>query len=575
MVATRYTQIVNEACAGLAEDPDQRLGIDVVHDGLDALAKAEPEDATLRALADACAYHMLDDGNESPVACGPYEPMFYLPHDDGARVYPVPLDSVEADVLDIWRDCAVDESLHPLVRSRLADLLWVRRHDQQSRWFEVAVASYVDLAATDAEVLDREGGLCRAVGICKESNHRSLMSGPTEALRHLVRQCLDTADDKYGVVIRALQALAGADHACSDLIEDAIARFGDDPWQVAQLCEIAIQASPDDHETTRLRLQQIQAYTDAAAQCDGLLRLSHLEDARSIASAAGLTDEERRIATMIEQTDLDDAWHTTEVSVDVDRDEIRSYLDAVVGDDDLTAALQRFGWSIPTGDPDKTRAFLVRMANEHPLQFLLPMISVGPDNTITRIPSGHPLRDDMELGKFDAQAIDLFATTRGKLTLDAINERYSPDPQTLLECFTCDAIPEGLAKRIAVSHTHWQNQDHISAVSVLVLTIEGVVRRVCRQAGIHTTEATTTSTGDIPIGQVRSLGRLIRDLQHVFGPIPTRYLEAALVDRWSLNLRNSLAHVLAEELTEPQYVVLFHVACMLRLMSTSLSDRDG
>ena len=129
----------------------------------------------------------------------------------------------------------------------------------------------------------------------------------------------------------------------------------------------------------------------------------------------------------------------------------------------------------------------------------------------------------MELGKFDAQAIDLFATTRCKLTLDAINERYSPNPQTLSESFTCDAIPEGLAKRIAVSYTHWQNQDYISDVSVLVLTIEGVVRRVCKQAGINTTETTIASTGDIPIGQVRTLGRLIRDLQPVFGPTPARY----------------------------------------------------
>ena len=572
MATSQYTQIVNEACVGLAKNVDERIG--VVHDRLDELAKAEPEDAALRALADACAYHMLYEGNESPFASGPYAPMFVLPHDDGARVYPVPLDRVGTDVLDIWRDCALDESLHPLVRSRLADLLWVRRHDQQKRWFEVAVASYMNLAATDAEVLDREGGLCRAVAICKESNHQALMSGPIEALRHLVHHSLDTANDQYGVVARALQALVGGDHSCSDLIESAIAKYGDDPSRVAQLCEIAILASPDD-ERTRLRSQQIQAYTDAAAQCDGLLRLSHLEDARSIASEAGLIDEERQIASIIEQTDLDGSWQTTEVSVEVDSDEMRSYADAVVGDDDLSAALHRFGWSIPTGDPEETRAFLARMANEHPLQFLFPMISVGPDNTITRIPSGHPLRDDMELGKLDAQAIDFFASMRGKLTLDAINERYSPDPLTLLECFTCDAIPEGLAKRVAVSYSHWQNQDYISAVSVLVLTIEGVVRRICGQAGVNTTETTRAISGDIPIGQVRTLGPLIRDLQHVFGAIPARYLEAALVDRWSLNLRNSLAHVLAEELTEPQYVVLFHVACMLRLMSTALYDQDG
>ena len=282
---SRCTLIVNQVCADLAGDPDERLHIRGVHDRLLDLANAEPEDVVLRALADACAYHQRDGGHRDALACGPFAPQFVQPVEDGVRAYPAPLGDMADDVLDIWGVCASDESLHPLVRSRLADLLWVR---QQGRWFEVAVESYVALAATEAEVLEREGGLCRAVAICKESNHRTLMGGPLEALRNLARHSLDTASDQYGVVARALQALVGGDHPCSDLIEDAISKYGDDPPRVAGLCELAIQASPDEEERTSLRLQQIRAYTDAAAQCDGLRRLSHLEDARSIAREAGI-----------------------------------------------------------------------------------------------------------------------------------------------------------------------------------------------------------------------------------------------------------------------------------------------
>ena len=43
------------------------------------------------------------------------------------------------------------------------------------RWFIVAGESYLGLATTSAEVVERVSGLCRAVAICKESNL------PTEA----------------------------------------------------------------------------------------------------------------------------------------------------------------------------------------------------------------------------------------------------------------------------------------------------------------------------------------------------------------------------------------------------------
>ena len=130
----------------------------------------------------------------------------------------------------------------------LADLLWTRRHDGKGRWFIVAVESYLGLATTSAEILGRVSGLCRAVAICKESNHRSLMSGPLEALRHLARESLDAGRDEYGVVARALQSLADNDYPCSDLIEDSIAKYSDDPFRASQLLEIAARASQDDNE---------------------------------------------------------------------------------------------------------------------------------------------------------------------------------------------------------------------------------------------------------------------------------------------------------------------------------------
>ena len=84
-----------------------------------------------RALSCACNYHMGDGG---PFACGPYSPMFVFPKGgDQYSVFPVPLEQVETDVLNIWAVHANDKALHPIPRARLADLLWVRRHGDRGK----------------------------------------------------------------------------------------------------------------------------------------------------------------------------------------------------------------------------------------------------------------------------------------------------------------------------------------------------------------------------------------------------------------------------------------------------------
>ena len=85
-----YSGIVNAICADLAGGPDPRLSISGAHERLQELAKAEPPDPTLWALSDACAYHFVDEGAESPFAVGCYEPMVVLPKDGGLVVLPDP-----------------------------------------------------------------------------------------------------------------------------------------------------------------------------------------------------------------------------------------------------------------------------------------------------------------------------------------------------------------------------------------------------------------------------------------------------------------------------------------------------
>ena len=135
------TQVIDSICAELKKAGGLEYRIGRVHDHLDDLTEQHPGDATLKASADACAYHMSRQVDK-PLSCGSFAPMYILLDGENMRVYPTPLGDVEEDVLAILSALsavASDPTLHPMVRSRLADLLWVMRYERDRRWFIVAI----------------------------------------------------------------------------------------------------------------------------------------------------------------------------------------------------------------------------------------------------------------------------------------------------------------------------------------------------------------------------------------------------------------------------------------------------
>ena len=557
----RYSQIVHDVIAEL-DDRGRHVDITAVHDRLKALAGDDPGDVTLRALADGCGYRMVSPDNGTGGVRGPFAPISVLSDDapGGVRVYPLHLEEVEQDILDVWAGFAAERSVHPLVRARLADLLWVRRHQPDRRWFQAAVEAYVQLADTEAASTEVGYGLRRAVEICAESNHSSLSREPLEALRRLIERTLASDKNLFGVCWRALQTLADSGSPFLDLLAAARKRFGSDPDYHSELLDIAIGASRDANEIEGLRLEQIAVHETAAASCAGLLRVSRLDTARGIAASGGLTEHVNRLTAMIERTDMTGAWHTTEETIEIEAAEIRSQAARIVRGGDVMSALVRFAQHVPTGDPERSRRFVTEMANEHPLLSMVTRLEFGPEGGVTRKPTGHEDRIEADLGAHDAQAIMVFAATLGEFVLRELRERHGPDLQPMLaQCFReAPAIREELAEQIATSFKHWANDEDTAAGSMIVGVVEPLVRGVCRQLGINVTRLN---------GQVRTLGTLLSDLSSWLHPGRARYLEAALVDPRSLNLRNRAAHGLDSVPPRCQFVVVFHIACVLMCIS--------
>ena len=228
----------------------------------------------------------------------------------------------------------------------------------------------------------------RAVTICKESNYGGLPVHPIQGLTELVRHSLDTADGEYGVVAGGLLTLVDNDCPCRDLIGQAVDRYGADPERRSVLLTAAIRACGSAGETTVLQLERVRGFETAAESSRGMVRMIHLDKARTIASEAGLVEDERRLAMMIEHTDLSDEWQTIESTVEIDTAELRSEAERLVGDDGLLMALARFGQVEPIGDPDETRQRMAEMAQQFPLQWLMTRVVMGWENTHSVVPSG-------------------------------------------------------------------------------------------------------------------------------------------------------------------------------------------
>ena len=105
---------------------------------------------------------------------------------------------------------------------------------------------------------------------------------------------------------------------------------------------------------------------------------------------------------------------------------VQEFVKDLVGDDSLTGALQRFGREQAVEDPASSREAVAERSRKSPLLSMITVLRVGDGNTVTKIPSGSPMRADHDLGQYDAESIQMFAHMCGKPVLDALQQQYQP-----------------------------------------------------------------------------------------------------------------------------------------------------
>lgn len=553
----RLKDVLDAACAAAAASDFQS----VVTVAGEIRSRATSDDDPIRALQAALEYHLVIE-QENRRGYGPFGPMMEM----GGKIYPAPLSEMRSDAVDLWARAATLAAV-PLVQARFSDLLWERRYgDRPHEWAGLAIDQYVAAPPSEfGEPMELTEGLQRALELSIQLNDAPRLERTVRAAVALARETMEGEDRIPGVPLRLIDSLATlrADRRppqLDALIDQALDRYGDDPWNLESTIGIRSRLL-DAGDRPALWRQAVESFADLARRTEGLVKYAHFQHAIELAEEHGLRDEAERLRREVEELPEDALdLHAVSAEVEVPREQIDQFIDGVVGHDDLESALTRFGSHLPTGLPDENRAFVAQLMAEHPLQFLFTKMVIGPENSLVRS-VGEDDQADQALTDHEAQRASMFSVFAVEM-LDRMSQRYGSLAQAS-KWFESELIEPEVAERLGRAMELYESGDPDSAAALLAPRLERVVRRIASLVGLTVTKSPDRRGNP---GGVKGLGQLIGALEGALDEPTRRYLRVLLSEVTGLNLRNRVGHGLADLIAQREAALLIHAACHVRLL---------
>jgi hypothetical protein len=280
-----------------------------------------------------------------------------------------------------------------------------------------------------------------------------------------------------------------------------------------------------------------------------MLRVFRLEQALEVDRTHGLTeeaDEIRRELQDIRPDDLD--LQSISATTDIPTEEIERWVDSIAGQPSWQEAPRHLGSEGPPGGtPEQLEEQLAQERKGFVFLQLFTRSVMGHDTAASRFKaSDDASRERLEKAErraFYARMLSPFYAE----ALWKIEEQHGrPDHEELAAFFATDLIGPHRAERIARAlELFWDGEPDESA-HVLVPRLESTFREMARRVGLTIIRE---PVGAEP-GGARSLGTLIIELRGAFPDGGWHdYLFNLLADPLGLNLRNTIAHGLSDQIT--------------------------
>jgi hypothetical protein len=502
---------------------------------------------------------------------GPFAPWIEMQ----GRVFPPPLNAISDEILTEWAS-VLEKVKHPVLCSRLADLLWIRKWGKRPDLYtRQAIDSYLEVSKGEWIELERAYCLVRALDLSKKINDTDRKA---KSISSTIDACyleLRSESPKPGVSLRFIEALMKLPKTeipgeVDALLDLAIKVHKNDVWIIENILGLMIRrANPEKQK--ELQLYQISRWVEDADKSEkGILQLHHLEHALELARNYGfqdVADEMRRRIQSVPEEDLE--LKTISAKVEIPSEKMEEYLNWFVDDRGWKESFTRFGsHSSPSGDYKKNIEEIEKNVQDFPLQFLVTQAVYDENNVPIRFGRSTDENKEIALAHYETMSIRLFGSFAPNIFQRIIQKHGLPALDELTDFFTTQIIPKDISVNVAQAVDWYFKEEYDVAAHLLTPRIEAIFRILARELGLPIIREPVGSTP----GSVVQLGNLLTMLQGRIDESWRRYFYNLLANPISVNLRNRICHGLLPKVGKEDATLLIHVACNLRLIRVSSTD---
>jgi hypothetical protein len=518
-------------------------------------------------LIDGFSYGLTEPGEKSREQWGDFVPMF----SGQGFAYPAPLGLVEPGRLREWADL-MEEVAHPLVLSRLGDLLWTCKFGAAAHQYcRRAISAYVSLGKSSARTpLYRTYDFIRANELALALNDSELIDHTVEELLAATRRAVE-ANEPPGITLRLLATLTRlpqkwVPNGVDELLQEAQGLFPTDPFAFETVVTLQLGRAQQDPERRReLAELLVDRWEREAAASAEMLRITHLERALQLAANHGLSNRATRLRVELQEIGEDGlGLKTVSSTVSVPAADVEAYITRFTGDDDWRASITRFGAHCPVElDRAKAEMQVRELREQAPMLSLVARKVMAEGGVHVKTLSTAEELLSYDLIRQECIRINFWATLAVPIVERILALDPPPTVDELAEFFTTDIIQSPVAEAVARAFEHYRRGDNDSSLFTVLPRIETIVRELARRLGVVIIRE---ARGAKP-GGYRTLGELLASFDEVLEPQSVViYLTTLLSEPLGINLRNAGLHGLIERGTRQHAALALHAVSLLRLL---------
>jgi hypothetical protein len=524
----------------------------------------------LQAIVAGLEYHFPSRGSDE----SPFGPMWQM---DGKR-YPMRIVNMPPEVLESWIN-ALMEVRNPLVRSRLADLLWVRKVQDAHKYARIACDEYDILVESCTDPLTAADSAARTLGLSLQMNNIDKASISAQKAVVRTRQLLQESEPSPGAILQLIETLAspsgrlGIKQSVTDLLRETATLFAGNSHIMSNIRELQISMYRDDpakaKEFARL---QVAEWIGEASGSTGLIRIADLNRAREVAASNGLSEELDHVRMLIEAASDEDLGLTEIAStIEISRSDIEQAEDYFLGDGNTPLFFARFGLYCPLPmEHSKTEEAVRAIMRESPIQFLATKIIVNEQGLPLKFIQSEADHFSYAVVQQQAMAIQFWLMLADGILRRAL-QSLDENLDAYQQCFDTSFIKNEVSAVFLRGFHLFRDGLYDECVCIVVPRLETVIREMARIVGIG---IYADPQGDAP-GGYKTLGSLLSSLQGRMPEHIRRYVQAAISDPMGLNLRNRICHGLLVQAGRSDAVLALHLATTLACLTGAPSTANA